>query len=175
MEAYSFISDPVKREVMGALLSDLREYLEPLLMRQDRMTMAASVECRLPFLDYTVAEFAFNLPLDLKLRGGMGKWILKQVAEKFLPHRIVYRPKRGFPVPATPFLYNHMNFSVFVNGFWENCFGLPAGRCRQVILEAGPESLLWYHLLMLEIWGRIYLNNESREEIRERAFHTGQD
>ncbi len=170
VEAYDFVADPVSQEVLGALLSDLREFLEPLLMRQDRMTMAASVECRLPLLDYTVVEFALNLPLQLKLRAGMGKWILKRMAESFLPREIIYRRKKGFPIPAAAFLYPHINFSIFANGFWENVFGLSANRCRQAILEAGPRSFLWYHLLMLEVWGRIFLNNESREEIHDRAF-----
>ncbi len=164
------MTDPVEREVLAAMLSDLREYLEPLLMRQDRMTMAASVECRLPFLDYTVVESALNLPLRLKVRRRTGKWLLKRVAEEFLPRDIVYRPKQGFPVPAAPLLYPDIDFAVFVDGFWENYFGLPAERCRSVIRAAGPQSFLWYHLLALEVWGRIFLNEEKPDEVRARAF-----
>ena len=170
IESYAFIGDPVEEEVQGTLLSDLHEYLEPLLMRQDRMTMAASVECRLPFLDYTVVEFALNLPLQLKLQANQGKWILKRVAERYLPRDVVYRPKKGFPVPAAAFLYDDLDFSIFENGFWENYFDLSGDRCRRTILEAGRHSFLWYHFLMLEIWGRIFLNHERRDEIRERAF-----
>jgi asparagine synthase (glutamine-hydrolysing) len=174
VEAYNFIADPVIRQVMGAMLSDLREYLEPLLLRQDHMTMAASVECREPFLNQTVAEFAFNLPLKLKLRANRGKWILKRVAERYLPREIIYRPKQGFPIPAAAFLYDQIDFSIFANGFWENYFGLTANGCREAILEAGREGSLWYHLLMFEVWGRIFLNNEHLEAIKARAFLDGQ-
>ena len=78
-------------------------------------------------------------------------------------------------VPMYYVSYDGIDFSIFSNGFWGNTFGIPAERCRQAILEAGPRSFLWYHLLMLEIWGRIFLNNESPDEIRERAFQPGCD
>jgi asparagine synthase (glutamine-hydrolysing) len=170
LETYDFIADPQESEVLAAMLSDLREYLEPLLMRQDRMTMAASVECRVPFLDYTVAEFALNLPLRLKLRGTVGKWIVKAVAEHYLPRDVVYRPKKGFPVPATAFLYDYIDFSIFADGFWENYFGLPKERCRETILASGKSSPLWYHMLMFEVWGRIFLQHESPDEVRAKTF-----
>jgi asparagine synthetase B (glutamine-hydrolysing) len=160
----------VESEVLAAMLSDLREFLEPLLMRQDRMTMAASVECRVPFLDYTVAEFALNLPLRLKLRGATSKWIVKQVAEQYLPRDVIYRPKKGFPVPATAFLYDYIDFSIFADGFWENYFGLPKERCREAILASGKSRPLWYHMLMFEVWGRIFLQHESPDEVREKTF-----
>jgi asparagine synthetase B (glutamine-hydrolysing) len=170
LETYGFIEDPVEGEVLAAMLSDLREYLEPLLMRQDRMTMAASVECRVPFLDYTVVEFALNLPLRLKLRGAISKWIVKHVAEHYLPREVVYRPKRGFPVPATDFLYDYIDFSIFADGFWENYFGLPKERCREAILASGKSGPLWYHMLMFEVWGRIFLQHESPDDVREKTF-----
>ena len=170
LETYGFIADPVESEVLAAMLSDLREYLEPLLMRQDRMTMAASVECRVPFLDYTVAEFALNLPLRLRVRGTINKWIVKEVAEHYLPRNVVYRPKKGFPVPATAFLYDYIDFSIFADGFWENYFGLAKERCREAILASGKSSPLWYHMLMFEVWGRIFLQHESPDEVRVKTF-----
>jgi asparagine synthase (glutamine-hydrolysing) len=170
LQTYRFVGDPVESEVLAAMLSDLREYLEPLLMRQDRMTMAASVECRVPFLDYTVVESALNLPLRLKLRGATSKWIVKQVAEHYLPREVIYRPKKGFPVPATAFLYDYIDFSIFADGFWENYFDLPKERCREAILTSGKSRALWYHMLMFEVWGRIFLQHESLDEVREKTF-----
>jgi asparagine synthase (glutamine-hydrolysing) len=170
LETYGFIEDPVEGEVLAAMLSDMREFLEPLLMRQDRMTMAASVECRVPFLDYTVVECALNLPLRLKLHGAVSKWIVKQIAEQYLPREVVYRVKEGFPIPATAFLYDYIDFSIFADGFWENYFGLPKERCRETILGSGKCSSLWYHMLMFEVWGRIFLQRESPEDVREKAF-----
>lgn len=70
-----------------------------LLERGDRMSMAASLELRPPFLDHRVVELAFSLPTSVKLRHGHGKWVVKAVAERFLPAEIVHRPKSGFRVP----------------------------------------------------------------------------
>ena len=72
---------------------------EHLLMRVDKLTMAHAIEARVPFLDHDVVNFATRLPPSYKLRDGVGKHILKRVAEPYLPHEIVYRPKRGFGAP----------------------------------------------------------------------------
>jgi asparagine synthase (glutamine-hydrolysing) len=65
----------------------------------DKMSMAAGVEVRVPFLDRDLIEFAQRIPLGLKQRGGEGKWILKKAMEPYLPHDIIYRPKSGFGAP----------------------------------------------------------------------------
>jgi asparagine synthase (glutamine-hydrolysing) len=72
---------------------------ELLLMRVDKMTMATSVEARVPFLDHHLVEYAMSLPIDLKLKGNSGKHILKRALEKVLPPDLLYRPKRGFGAP----------------------------------------------------------------------------
>jgi asparagine synthase (glutamine-hydrolysing) len=77
----------------GAWLAD------NLLERGDRMTMAASVELRPPFLDHHLVELAFSLPSNVKIRGGATKWVVKEAARQVLPASIVDRPKVGFRVP----------------------------------------------------------------------------
>ncbi len=72
---------------------------ELLLMRVDKMTMATSVEARVPFLDHHLVEYAMSLPVDLKIKGSSGKHILKRALEKVLPADLLYRPKRGFGAP----------------------------------------------------------------------------
>lgn len=72
---------------------------ELLLMRVDKMTMATSVEARVPFLDHTLVEYALGLPVELKIKGTSGKHILKRALEKVLPSDLLYRPKRGFGAP----------------------------------------------------------------------------
>lgn len=72
---------------------------ELLLMRVDKMTMATSVEARVPFLDHHLVEYAMGLPTNLKIEGTSGKHILKQALEKVLPADLLYRPKRGFGAP----------------------------------------------------------------------------
>jgi asparagine synthase (glutamine-hydrolysing) len=72
---------------------------ELLLMRVDKMTMATSVEARVPFLDHHLVEYVMGLPVDLKIKGRSGKHILKRALEKVLPSDLLYRPKRGFGAP----------------------------------------------------------------------------
>ena len=72
---------------------------EHLLMRVDKLTMAHSVEARVPYLDHELVEFSMRVPAALKLRDGTGKWLLKRVAEKYLDPQLVYRKKQGFGAP----------------------------------------------------------------------------
>jgi asparagine synthase (glutamine-hydrolysing) len=82
------------------LYADCKLWLpENLLERADRMTMAASVEGRVPFLDHEFVEFAFRQSRRLKVRGFARKWLIKEVARRYLPDEIVNRPKVGFEVP----------------------------------------------------------------------------
>ncbi len=73
---------------------------ELLLMRVDKMTMATSVEARVPFLDRELVEFALALPPEMKVRDGIGKWLLKRAVDGLLPSEIVHRPKQGFGAPV---------------------------------------------------------------------------
>ena len=86
------------------LYADQKTYLVELLMKQDQMSMACSIESRVPFLDHQFVEFAATVPDRLKLRGGVGKYILKRAVEDILPREIVYRKKMGFPTPLRQWL-----------------------------------------------------------------------
>ncbi len=74
---------------------------ELLLMRVDKMTMATSVEARVPFLDHKLVEFAFQIPTSLKYKNGVTKYILKKAAEGILPYDTIYRKKMGFAAPTS--------------------------------------------------------------------------
>ena len=73
---------------------------DELLLKADKMTMATSVELRVPFLDHKIVEFAASLPPEYKINNGEGKFILKKLMEKYLPKEIIYRKKMGFTVPT---------------------------------------------------------------------------
>ncbi len=81
------------------LYADIKTYLHELLMKQDQMSMAASIESRVPFLDHKLVEFTASLPERLKLRGWTTKYILRQSMKGVLPEAILTRSKMGFPVP----------------------------------------------------------------------------
>ena len=83
------------------LYVDAKTWLvDDLLLKADKMSMAASIELRVPFLDHVLIEFAAKLPPDFKIGNDQGKFILKKSMENFLPHEIIYRKKMGFPVPV---------------------------------------------------------------------------
>ncbi|HQX56375.1 MAG TPA: asparagine synthase (glutamine-hydrolyzing) [Pyrinomonadaceae bacterium] len=82
------------------LYIDTKTYLHELLMKQDQMSMAASIESRVPFLDHKLVEFAARMPREMKLRGNTTKWILREAMKGILPAEILDRPKMGFPVPV---------------------------------------------------------------------------
>ena len=94
--------------------------VEDLLMKADKMTMATSLELRVPFLDHKLVEWAARLPLEWKLgsikKGFITKRILRNFAEKRIPSEIIKRPKQGFPVPAYQWLKNDL-FELLKNNF----------------------------------------------------------
>ena len=89
------------RTVLDKLLyADLKTYLHELLMKQDQMSMAASVESRVPFLDWGLVDFTTRMPETMKLRRWTTKYVLRQAMKDTLPREILTRPKMGFPVPV---------------------------------------------------------------------------
>lgn len=93
--------DPVTAE----LYLDLKTYLvDDILVKVDRMSMAVSLESRVPLLDHKVVEYAFTLPGEWKLREGTTKWIFKKTMERLLPRENIRRPKEGFSIPIKHWL-----------------------------------------------------------------------
>ena len=107
-----------ERDLPGADLLQKMTYLELkqrlaelLLMRVDKMTMATSVEARVPFLDHELVEFAMALPPEMKVRDGVGKYLLKKaVTGTVLPEHIVYRKKQGFGAPVAEWFRDELGY-----------------------------------------------------------------
>jgi asparagine synthase (glutamine-hydrolysing) len=98
-------SDVLDTNPLEALLRyDQRTYMEELLMKQDTMSMAASIESRVPFLDHLLVEWSARVPAARKLRGALGKVLVRDAGVSTLPTEVVEGPKRGFLVPLARWL-----------------------------------------------------------------------
>ncbi|MFC2160363.1 asparagine synthase (glutamine-hydrolyzing) [Acidobacteriota bacterium] len=91
--------------ITGELFLDLKTYLvDDILVKVDRMSMAASLETRVPLIDHKIVEFMFKLPGQLKLQGRETKWLFKKTMERLLPRENIYRKKEGFSIPIKHWL-----------------------------------------------------------------------
>ncbi len=96
---------PARNPLDRAQYADLKIYLPgDILTKVDRTSMAVSLEAREPLLDHRLIEFAATLPINMRLRGREGKWLMKKALEPILPHDTLYRPKMGFVTPISAWL-----------------------------------------------------------------------
>ncbi len=141
---------------------------ELLLMRVDKIAMATSIEARVPFLDHRMVEYSMQLPIGLKLRDGVTKYILKKAVEGIIPNEIIYRPKQGFAAPMNewirdpwyPFVRDLFERSALVRqGYFNRTYldsilsGHRAGR-----RDAG--QLIW-NLVNLLVWHEVWFERPS--------------
>jgi len=134
-----------------------------LLERGDRMTMAASLEARMPFMDHELANFASALPDNMRVRGRTTKWILREAMKRLLPQEILERPKVGFRVPVNEwfrgpmkdYLYDHLTGPAARTREYYNPAALDKLLSDHVKGRQNHEKLLW-SLLNLEVWQREY-------------------
>lgn len=156
-------------DVLDKLLyADTKTYLHELLMKQDQMSMAASIESRVPFLDHKLVEFTARMPREMKLRGGTTKWILREAMKGILPTEILDRPKMGFPVPIGGWFRGEFKHIVdeYVLGSRAMERGIfDAGFVKKLVAEhnagANHDERLW-SLVNFEIWQRRFIDGEAK-------------
>lgn len=161
----------------AAQLLDLAVYLpDDILTKVDRASMAVSLEVRVPLLDPDLVAHAWRLPAELKLRDGVGKWILRQVLHRYVPPALVDRPKSGFAVPIADWLRGPLRD-------WCGDLLGPAALAGDDLLDSagvtrlvdrhhsGLEdnaAILW-NLLMLQQWRQRWLGGEDGDSAAQPA------
>jgi len=149
-------------DVDRALYGDFTTYLpDQLLTKMDVSTMAHAVEARSPLLDRKLIEYAASLPTSLRLRGYTTKYLLKRLAERYVPRNVLYRRKRGFVMPASdwlrgelaPYVRAALDSPVFLDRGW-----IVPAFLRRMIDEHQHGTADWgeqlWTLFVLEIWAR---------------------
>src|SRR5215212_2074726 len=163
------LSDTDAESLLDRLLyADIKTYLHELLMKQDQMSMAASVESRVPFLDHKLVEFTSGLPERLKLNRWTTKYVLRQSMKGVLPEEILTRSKMGFPVPVGAWFrgaYAHvleeyvLSSRAMDRGIFNQQFVRTLVSQHQRG-EANHSERLW-SLVNLEMWLRRFIDGES--------------
>ena len=149
------------------LYLDIKTYLVELLMKQDQMSMAASIESRVPFLDHKLVEFAMRIPSRLKVRYLSGKYLLRRAMEGRLPAQVLHRSKMGFPTPVKPWLRYRLFervAKILTDGRLAERKILNANYVRD-LLEAhrtgrvDATDAVW-RLLNFELWNRVFFDQD---------------
>lgn len=149
------------------LYLDIKTYLAELLMKQDQMSMAASIESRVPFLDHKLVEFAARIPARHKVRFLSAKYLLKRAMEKRLPAEVVHRRKMGFPTPVKPWLRDRLFdkiAAVLNDGRTAERKLLARGYVRDLLEghrtgRIDATDALW-RLLNFELWCRVFFDRD---------------
>lgn len=171
-----YFDSPNAHDVVDKMLhTDLMTRIpDHLLTIADRMSMAHSIEDRSPLVDYRLVEYAASIPSDLKLKGKNLKYILKKVASRYLPEELIYREKQGFGFPIAiwlrtelkAFLENLFSQSVFIELGIFNKDYVSKILAEHLSGKRDHNFRIWI-LLNLEIWYRIYFEQQSLDSMKE--------
>jgi asparagine synthase (glutamine-hydrolysing) len=155
------------------LYTDIKTYLVELLMKQDQMSMAASIESRVPFLDHKLVEFTATIPSRFSVNGLSGKSILKEAAVDLLPRPVVHRQKMGFPTPWSSWLGEELDHL-------QSVLAGPRATTRGLFKKEAIARLFAEHrsgrrdngnriwrLLNLELWQRIFMDGDRAWDARD--------
>lgn len=156
----AFHSPPADEILDRCLHHDLRHYVAKLLSMEDRVSMAVSLESRVPLLDYRIVEFVASVPPEQKVRGRVPKYLLREAARRWLPEEVLERrDKAGFPLPTQQWFGNELSNEL------KQVLGTPSSRGRGIFRESvlGNRDF-WitqgWQALNIEIWFRIFIDQD---------------
>ena len=151
-----------RTDVEKLRMRDIAHYLpDDLLVKVDRASMSTSLECRAPFLSHKVVDLALAMPENMLVRDGVGKWVLRQVLDRYVPRKLIDRPKAGFAVPLAEWLRGPLKE-------WAGDLLAPDTLRQQAYVDASKVSKIWaehlsgnydrssylWNILMFQAWLR---------------------
>ncbi len=167
---------PAKDRLSKLLYLDTKTYLNgDILAKVDRMSMAASLEVRVPMLDHEFVEWVTSLPVEWKFRAGTRKQVLKKLAERLgVPAEVVHRRKQGFQLPLVEWMRNEEKYwSILLEPRTLQRGYFKAAAVKALIEEhvrgrRNRSGMLW-RMLILELWHRNFVESRSRWNAPRRA------
>jgi asparagine synthase (glutamine-hydrolysing) len=169
-EAYAMHA-PARRALEAELLRELSTYLPHLLNRQDKNTMQASIETRVPFLDPHVAALALCLPLEARMEPGR-KGLLRDLADRHLPSEVARRQKRGFGFDVRRYIEPSARPEFLLDGALRELLGVERERWRAAIVPA-PSAAQALRLWSGEVWCRAVLEGQPTDEVEAALWRSG--
>ena len=153
------------RAFLAGCLFDLYGHLQDLLHRHDRLSMASSVELRVPFIENQLIDFAIHLPRRFKHRRRTGKWLLKKVAERHIPHRNVYAKKNGFGISHK---LSEGTQGLLSSGLLRDAMRWPASAVKGMVDLAARDPVSRMRLVGMEMFLRMYADGATPESLSEK-------
>ena len=167
-----FIENREIDHINAIMLGDIQYYLQDdILFLTDKMTMAASIECRVPLLDHRIVELCQSIPSALKIDGDDRKHIFKKIGKQYVPKEVLYRQKEGFGFPISEYIndYKELYFDILLrDGFLVDNGLINKRPLQSIFLKVhlnNSEAWLYWHIIVLEIWCQLFIEDIPYENI----------
>ncbi len=159
------------RAFLARAFEDWYGNLQAVLHRNDRISMSASIEARVPFLENRMMDLGMHFPRRMKYYNGQTKWVVKEAGYKKLPRGIVHAPKVHFAVPMETWgrAANLLN-----GGMTATLFKWGAQETQAIVARAQTVTTVMHNLIGIELWARIFLRGESPEQLGEALLYESQ-
>ncbi len=156
----------------AVMLADISCYLQDdILFLTDKMTMATSLECRVPLLDHRLVELSLRIPSSFKIRNNVQKHILKKLGERYLPREVLYRQKEGFGSPVWLWVNEYRNLyfdDLLENGYLQQNGLIDKRFIQQLTSSVCPgkhASWQYWQILVLELWMKLFVSKVDHDNI----------
>jgi asparagine synthase (glutamine-hydrolysing) len=165
-ESYGFLDDFNQRRIQVMRLTDNAFFWQRFFRQGDNLCMAESVEFCDAAVDSDYVSLILNYPADIIRRKNVQKWVLKELALKYVPREVSYQPKHAvYVVPIEQFFIPMFRESLFRGGFLESYLGLDWDAVNALYQQQDDKTQVLYRLVNVEVWGRMFFLGQSVDEV----------